>query len=190
MPKNNTIIHKTFSKRDLLKLIDDLKIDIGLTEKHSKTDVANSLWDLLVKMDYLDIPKDNKYLVNDLYQLRKFLKCPNPRKPLSVKDKDKYILIAKKINHYCDNKYDINSSVYSDIRKLYDDAELIAPHGDIPIVRKTIKKLMSDPKKLYNINPIISPHVLHDIKIKQSLCTKTSHIKCEVKHGLFILNFD
>jgi|TARA_R100000482_G_C5119575_1_gene144937 hypothetical protein len=190
MPKNNTIIHKSFSKKDLLKIVDEFNIDIGVDEKHSKTIVANTLWDVLVKMDYLHIPPNNKYLVQDLYQLRKFLKCPNPRKPLSVKDKDKYILIAKKINHYCENCYDLNESVYTDIKKIYDDAELIAKHGDIPIVRKTIKKLMKDPKKLYNIEPVLSPHIQHDIKVKQSLCKKTSFMKCEIKHGSFVLTFD
>lgn len=190
MPKNNTIIHKSFSKKDLLKIVDEFNIDIGVDEKHSKTIVANTLWDVLIKMDYLHVPPDNKYLVQDLYQLRKFLKCPNPRKPLSVKDKDKYILIAKKINHYCENQYELSESVYTDIKKIYDDAELISKHGDIPIVRKTIKKLMNDPKKLYNIVPVLSPHIQHDIKVKQSLCKKSVFMKCEIKHGSFIINFD
>ena len=58
MPKNNTIIHKTFSKKDLLNIIDDFNIPIGVGEDHTKSVVANTLWNILVKMSYLDIPKD------------------------------------------------------------------------------------------------------------------------------------
>ena len=63
MPKNNTIIHKTFSKKDLLKIIDDFKIVIGVNESHTKLCVATTLWDLLFKMTYLHINPENIYLI-------------------------------------------------------------------------------------------------------------------------------
>ena len=190
MPKNNTIIHKTFSKKDLLKIIDDFKIVIGVNESHTKLCVATTLWDLLFKMTYLHINPDNIYLIKDLPELRSFLRKPNPRKPFSVKDRDKYILMAKKINHYCENGYDINNSVYTDINDIYKDADVIANYGDIPIVRKTITKLMKDIKRPYLIKPIISPHINHDIMLKKSLNRKTGFIKCNFKRGQFILSFD
>mgnify|MGYP003135061598 CR=1 FL=1 len=190
MPKNNTIIHKTFSKKDLLKIIDDFEIMIGVGEQHTKSVVANTLWDLLVMTEYIYCPKNNKYLVNNIQELRQYLKQPNPRKPFSVKDKDRHILIAKKINQYCDLGFNIEASIYCNIKHVYDDADKIAPYGDIPIIRKTLRKLMGDPNKLYNVKPIISPHIQHDLDVKKSLNKKHCILKCNFKQGKFIVTFD
>ena len=190
MPKNNTIIHKTFSKKDLLKIIDEFEIMIGVGEQHTKSVVANTLWDMLVKMEYLYCPKNNQYLVNTIQELRQFLKEPNPRKLFSVKDKDRHILIAKKINQYCELGFDLEGSIYCDLKHIYNDADKIAPYGDIPIIRKTLRRLMNDPKKLYNIKPIISPHIQHDLDIKRSLCKKNCIMKCHVKKGKFVVTFN
>lgn len=190
MPKNNTIIHKSFSKKDLLKIIDEFNITIGVGEQHMKSVVANTLWDILLNMNYLEIPKDNKYLIKDLYELRKYLKNQNPRKPFSVKDREKHIMIAKKITHYCHHGFSIDESLYTELKYIYDDADKIAPYGDIPIVRKAIKLLMNDPKKLYKVTPIISSHVQHDIDIKRSLNKKSCIMRCHVKRGKFIIKFD
>ena len=189
MPKNDTIIHKTYSKKDLLVMIDDLNIPIGVDDKLGKSVVANSLWDILCKMQFMEFPDDNKYLVKTIGELKKYLMNPNPRKPYSVKDRDKYIIIAKKINHYCENGYDVKYSLYMDIKDIYKDADYIKLFGDISIVRKSIYKLMKDPKRLYHIKPIISPHVQHDLNIKKSL-THRNFYKCSVKKGKFLIDFD
>tara|TARA_B100001094_G_C18196316_1_gene811493 strand:- start:20847 stop:21419 length:573 start_codon:yes stop_codon:yes gene_type:complete len=190
MPKNNTIIHKTFSKKDLLRIIDDFQILIGVGEQHTKSVVANTLWDILVKMEYLYCPPDNKYLVKNILELRQFLKEPNPRKPFSVKERDRHILIAKKINQYCELGFSLPQSVYTDIQHLYNDADKISPYGDVPIVRKTLRKLMNDPKKLYNVKPVISPHIQHDLDVKKSLQKKHCIMKCHISHGKFVIKFD
>lgn len=190
MPKNNTIIHKTFSKKDLLNIIDDFNIPIGVGEDHTKSVVANTLWNILVKMSYLDIPKDNKYLIKDIQDLRSFLKKPNPRKPHTVKEKDICVTKTRKINHYCENGYDICNSVYTNIKEVYNDGDFISKYGDIPIVRKTLRKLMNDPKKLYNIKPFISPHIQHDIDTKRMLSKRRNCYKCKITHGKFVLYFD
>ena len=190
MPKNNTVIHKSFSKKDLLKVIQEFDITIGVDESYTKSTVANTLWGILTKLDFLYIPPDNNYLVKDLIGLRCLLKHPNPRKPFSVKDRDRYTMVAKKINHYCENNFDIKESVYTNIKQVYNDADEISQYGDIPIIRKTLRKLMYDPQKLYTIKPRISPHIQHDMKMKQMLCKKSKFYKCEVKTGSFIITFD
>ena len=190
MPKNNTIIHKSYSKKDLLKIIDEFKIPIGVNESHTKLCVATTLWSILVALQYLEIPPNNSLLVKDLPSLRKALQIPNPRKPYSVKDRDRYILTAKKINHYCENGYDLEKSLYTDILQIYNDADEISKYGDIPIVRKTINKLMKDIKRPYIIQPQISPHILRDIELKKSLNKRSVYMKCKVKHGHFVINFD
>ena len=69
MPKNNTVIHKSFSKKDLLKVIQEFDITIGVDESYTKSTVANTLWGILTKLDFLYIPPDNNYLVKDLIGL-------------------------------------------------------------------------------------------------------------------------
>ena len=76
MPKNNTVIHKSFSKKDLLKVIQEFDITIGVDESYTKSTVANTLWGILTKLDFLYIPPDNNYLVKDLIGLRCLLKHP------------------------------------------------------------------------------------------------------------------
>ena len=71
MPKNNTIIHKSFSKKDLLKIIDEFNIPIGVSESHTKLCVATTLWNILVNMQYLEIPENNPYLVLENLSLLK-----------------------------------------------------------------------------------------------------------------------
>mgnify|MGYP003653860994 FL=1 len=63
-------------------------------------------------------------------------------------------------------------------------------HGDLTNVRKALKMLMNDPKKLYNVEPKLSPEMAKEIHIKSKLKKKTKYYKCEVKYGNFYLSFD
>jgi|DEB0MinimDraft_6_1074348.scaffolds.fasta_scaffold00456_2 hypothetical protein len=190
MPKNNTIIHKSHSKKDLLGYVKEFQICLGVSIKNNKYEVATSLWDMLSKIDYLFIDPDNSLQIRDITELRKFLTSPNPKKNISIKEKNDEILRAKKIIHYCDNNYNINNSLFTSRRILYEEAKLNAIHGDIPIVRKANKKLMEDPFKLYNIKCTISPLVQRDLDIKKKLNTKIDTYECQIKFGSFIIDFD
>jgi len=190
MPKNNTIIHKSHSKKDLLDYIKEFNICIGVSIKNNKYEVATTFWDMLSKTDYLLIDPDNSLQIKNINELRKFLTSSNPKKTISIKEKNEEILRAKKIIHYCDNNYNIKNSLFTSRRILYDEAKLNANHGDIPIVRKANKKLMNDPFKLYTIECRISPLIQRDLDIKKALNIKTSQYECQIKFGSFIINFD
>ena len=190
MPKNNTIIDKSHSKKELLHIINYFNITTGLSQKNNKYEIATNLWDILSKTDYIHIPKDNKFLIENVQDLRLFLKNQNPKKKLSVKEKDNISFKTKKLNHYCINNFCIEISFFEDLIDVYDTASLISSHGDLPSVRKTIKALMDDPKKLYDIEPKISPEIMKEIHIKKKLKKRSSMYKCDVKHGHFVINFD
>jgi len=190
MPKNNTIIDKSHSKKELLHIIDYFNIPTGLSQKNNKYEIATNLWEVLSKLDYIHIPKDNTYLINDVKELRKYLKERNPKKLLSVKERDEISLKAKKLLHYCNNGYDIQSSYFEDIIQVYDMASQISKYGDLPVVRKAIKTLMNDPKRMYKIEPKISPQIVNELHMKKKLKKSSRYIKCNIKHGHFVLSFD
>tara|TARA_R110000765_G_scaffold415829_1_gene517198 strand:+ start:1136 stop:1708 length:573 start_codon:yes stop_codon:yes gene_type:complete len=190
MPKNNTIIHKSHSKKDLLDYVNIFHICIGVSIKNNKYEVATTLWDSLSKTDYLLIDQDNKLGIKDIVELRNFLIKSNPKKTITIKEKDEFILTAKKIIHYSDNNYNINNSLFTNRKILYDTAKKMSQYGDIPIVRKAINKLMNDPFILYKIECKISPYVQRDIDIKKELNSKSNHYECHIKHGDFIISFD
>ena len=189
MPKNNTIIHKTHSKKDLLNYIRVFSIPTGLSSKNNKFQVAEGLWDIISKIDFIAIPVDNDLLIKDLIGLRTFLLSPNPNKLLTIKEKDDIVLISKKILHYCDNFYDIDICCYFNREILYQDASYIAHHADIPIVRKAISKLMNDPKKYKNITIKVSPMIQKKLNDKRTMMN-SSHYKCKVLKGSFWISFD
>lgn len=190
MPKNNTIIDKSHSKKELIEIIEYFKIPCLITIKNNKFEVATHLWDMLTKTDFIFIPKDNQYLIKDVCELRKFLKSKNPKKTLSIKEREKTLFETKKIIHYCSNNYDISLSFFDDIIDVYNTAVKVSLHGDLTNVRKALKMLMNDPKKLYNVEPKLSPEMAKEIHIKSKLKKKTKYYKCEVKYGNFYLSFD
>ncbi len=190
MPKNNTIIDKSHSKKELLFLIDYFNIPTGLSQKNNKYEIATNLWDIISKLDYISIPKENQYLINDVKDLRKYLKTRNPKKVLSVKEKDAITFKANKVIHYCKNGYNITESFFEDMIELYDTASHISKYGDLPIVRKAVNLIMYDPKKLYNIKLNISPDMMNELHVRKKLKTKAKHIKCDIKHGIFVIDFD
>tara|TARA_R110000851_G_scaffold250562_1_gene403031 strand:- start:181 stop:753 length:573 start_codon:yes stop_codon:yes gene_type:complete len=190
MPKNNTIIDKSHSKKELLHIINYFNITTGLSQKNNKHEIATNLWDIVSKTDYIHIPKDNQFLIEDIQQLRLFLKNQNPKKRLSVKEKDNISFKTKKLHHYCINNYCIETSFFEDIIDVYNTASSVSVHGDLPIVRKVLRLLKNDPKQLYNIEPKISPEMMKEIHIKKKLKKRTSNYKCDIKHGTFIITFD
>jgi len=190
MPKNNTIIDKSHSKKELLYIINYFNIPIGVSQKNNKHEIATNLWDILYKLDYIHIPKDNTFLIHDVQDLRKYLKNKNPKKLLSCKERDDITFKSKKLIHYCNNGYSVKDSLFENLIDIYNTANQISKYGDLPIVRKTLKLLKNDPQKLYNIEPKITPEVMNEIHVKSKLKVKKNFIKCVIKHGHFVINFD
>jgi len=189
MPKNNTIIDKSHSKKELLHIINYFNIPSGLSQKNNKYEIASGVWSILSKTDYIHIPKDNKYLIDNIEDLRNYLKNVNPKKRLTVKEREAITYKAKKIYHYGKTGFIIENSFFEDIMDVYNTALKISKYGDLPMVRKSLTLLKQDPNKLYNIEPNISPEITKELHMKKKLKNRTKFYKCQFKHGLFVIDF-
>ncbi len=181
------MIHKSHSKNELVKIIDIFKIDIVNPKKYRKVDLADLLSDKLKLIEDIE-PNEDMCLYN-ITDLKYYLTTINPKKRLTIKEKNNVILICKKIKHFCNNGFLLSVSDYNDYQDIFNDAEYICNYGDIPSVRKCIKKLNTCDYCLNKYNPIISDIVKKELEQKQKLKT-TNQYKCEIKHGLFTLYFD
>lgn len=190
MPKNNTIIHKTHSKKELIHIINIFNIPMAVSPKANKFQIASQLWETISKIDYLYINPHNELMINNLKELRIYLQNQNPKKNLSIKEKENVSFISKKIIHYCNNSYNIEISMYDNLIDIYNDALFISKNGEMPIVRKSLKLLDGDHNKLFDVKPKITPMIMRELELKEKLKTKRKYYECKIRFGKFVINFD
>ncbi len=181
------IIHKSWSKNELCKMIDLLGLDISNPKQYKKIDCAGIM---VHHINTLDSIEPSLHLpFNNVVELKHCLINPNPNKLLSIKEKNNVIHTCKKIKHFCRNNYDISLSEYKNIDELYRDADYVKKFGAIPSVRKAIKELNEYPHKPREIVVDIPLHVKKELEIKAKL-KKKNQFKLEVKKGHFIIKFN
>jgi len=184
------IIHKTHSKNDLIDLINTLSLTIIFSHVDIKRNIHDKLYELLDdKTLQKEFNTDNVYKIKNYNDLRQYLKKSNPKKYLTVKEKQDIMKICKCIINYCVNGYDIEYSYkYQTIQEINDDMDYIKQFGDIPSVRRCCRLMNKNRQFQDHYIPIISPQVqkqLNDKKIPKNV-TKT----IKVHTGEFILNFN
>ena len=180
-------IHKTHSKNELVKIVEAFRIPITNPRQFRKVDLSALIVDRLTQMEYI-VPCEEFWFCN-ITDLKLFLVRINPKKVLTIKEKNKVISICKKIKHYCRNGSDMEINGYKDISGVYEDAEYIKRYGDIPSVRKSLRELNKQYNRLYEIEPVVSPHVKKQLEQKECLRQK-GLFKYGVEHGHFVLVFD
>ena len=115
------IIDKTHSKLDLIQLINTINIPVVF----SHPELQKPLY----------IP--NVYKINSYTDLKCYLERINPRKTLTVKQKQNILKICKNIISYCNNGKNVEySEYYNDQQQIKDDMDYIKQWGDIPSVRR------------------------------------------------------
>jgi hypothetical protein len=185
------VIHKSFSKNDLIDIINFLDLKIIFSHQDQKKDLQKKII-LLLGTDILF--KDNFYKINNKHEFIEYLQNRNPKKTLSIKEKNDVMSIAKKIIHYCKNDFNLNSSpYYTNIKEIIDDAYYISQFGDIPSCRKVCAFLKKDPKINVVFNPLISPQVQKNLVEKKSLKKGKFYeitIRQATKENPIILRFD
>ena len=110
--------------------------------------------------------EENEYFIYNLIDLKNYLYIINPKKRLSINEKNNVISLCKSIKHYCRNYYNINISEFKDECDLRNKAIYISQFGDIPSVRKCLKELNN---KYSDIKPYISPLVQKQLALKYKL---------------------
>tara|TARA_R110002050_G_scaffold190959_1_gene325673 strand:- start:218 stop:778 length:561 start_codon:yes stop_codon:yes gene_type:complete len=183
-------IHKSHSKLELSQLINTYNINIINPKKYKKVELINILQETLILKDSLDIPDNNElYHFTNLVDLKLYLTNINPKKILTVKQKQVVILTCKKLKHYCNNNYMLNNTEYKTFTQVYKDAKYIEQYGDIPSVRKVCVLLNNDLNKPFKLQPIISSIVQKELQ-KKHLYKCRKNFQCTFKHGKFSLRFD
>jgi len=161
-------IHDSYSKKDLVKVIQDFNIpdiDLKLT-RYDIVKILYNYWD-----DY-----DLSFLENE-----------NPVKTLSIKEKNDIIIKAKKIIALHKNGYNIDRSLYNNIQEVIDDAEFISQYGDISSVRRAINFINEKYDK--NIMCTLTDETKDLLDQKEEI-KKSSNIGFNFKRGTFKISFD
>jgi hypothetical protein len=180
-------INKSHSKNDLVELINILNIPVVFSHQDNKKDIQDKLLQIL-KTDFKI--KKNYYNIDNKEQLKSFLSNQNPKKTLTIKEKNNVMIIAKQIIHYCKTNFDLQVSKYDTHKQIEDDMDYIKQFGDIPSVRRCCKLLKNDPAfQEISFIPMISPSIQKDLQDKQ--IQKTVMMRClKIKRGGITVNFD
>ena len=173
------IIDKTHSKTDLIELINDIGLPIVFSHQDNKRDIQAKYHEMLKKSFPI---KHNFYKIETIDGLKNYLENTNPKKTLSIKEKQNVMLLCKHIINYCKNGYDIGTSKYDSPKDLQDDMDFIKQFGDIPSVRRCCK-LINDDFHFVGINfkPYISPQTQKILDEKVSTNTKKSTLKLKIR---------
>jgi hypothetical protein len=172
-------IHKSFSKNDMIELIEVFRMDIDYFDI-SKAKLSKKL------LQYIN---DNEifkpyieYFINNKDELIDYLSKPNQMK-VSTYQKKEIMYIAKNILLYCKQNSFYNTT-FVDIHELKESVNYIKFYGDIPTVRRALTKLNS--LKLFDeIKIDISPKVKYELDKREKL--KKIKPIVQFKYGKFTL---
>jgi len=164
------LIHKSHSKTDIIDLINNLGLKVVFSHQDNKKDLQSKLLNLLSQNIII---KDNFYKIENKDGLIHFLTNVNPKKTLTIKEKNNVMMVCKHIIQYCKNNYDLEYTKYNEIKELQDDMDFIKQFGDIPSVRRCCRLMNNDPKFIgYKFIPFISPQAQKELDEKRVVKTK------------------
>ena len=159
------IIDKSHSRTDLVELINDLNLPIVHSHQDNKASIQDKFKECMLKKFEI---QDNFYKIKNKEDLISYLENKNPKKTLTIKEKQAVMLICKKIIQYCKSDYDLTITDYNDQKELIDDMDYIKQFGDIPSARRCCRLINEDPKMGgLKFKPLISPSVQKELDQKK-----------------------
>ena len=182
------MIDKTFSKGDLLEIISRFNIHVPGCNTLDKLRLSIMLWSEINNLQF--IPEDNEiYMIKNVQELKTYLTKPNPDKLLTIKQKQKIMRFCKEVIVYCNNGYNLDSSIFNNLEEIYIQMKDISIYGDIPSVRRAIRLINLDPKIKENIEPVISNKMKRILESKNKKKVK-KYYGLISKQGSFTITFD
>lgn len=181
------MIHKSHSKKELCDIIKTFEIDIDQPETMKKTQLVGRLTSELQIMDTIK-PELDRYVFYNFIDMKEFLTHCNPKKRLTIKQKNDVILDCRKIQQYIKSGYVVNGSCFGSLEEIYELAQSLLHAGDIPSVRRMCRDLNKDPINMERLVPIISRQTKRELEIRANL-KKTYCQQLEIKSGTFTLLF-
>ena len=183
------MIDKSFTKKDLIDIIQSYDIPIDDPKQYSKNELSITLTEILVNEDYqinysFDYPEF--YKNEDLIQ---YLSVPKSNEELNYKEKSEMIQKAKKLINYSRNGYMLSFTDYLSHDAIYQDGIIVANHCDIPTCRRAIDELNKDPKIRNKIEKQISPKIMKTLQQKK-INKDELEPRFKFRRGHYIIDFD
>ena len=183
------MIDKSFTKKDLIDIIQSYDIPIDDPKQYSKNELSITLTEILVNEDYqinysFDYPEF--YKNEDLIQ---YLSVPKSNEELNYKEKSEMIQKAKKLINYSRNGYMLSFTDYLSHDAIYQDGIIVANHCDIPTCRRAIDELNKDPKIRNKIEKQISPKIMKTLQQKK-INKDELNPRFKFRRGNYIIDFD
>jgi hypothetical protein len=183
------MIDKSFTKKDLIDIIQSYDIPIDDPKQYSKNELSITLTEILVNEDYqinysFDYPEF--YKNEDLIQ---YLSVPKSNEELNYKEKSEMIQKAKKLINYSRNGYMLSFTDYLSHDAIYQDGIIVANHCDIPTCRRAIDELNKDPKIRNKIEKQISPKIMKTLQQKK-INKDELNPRFKFRRGHYIIDFD
>jgi len=183
------MIHKTFTKKDLLEIIQTYDIPIEDPKQYNKNDLSMNLTELLITEDFeINFSPDYPdFFKNE--DLIEYLSLPKSNEELNYQEKSEMIQKAKKLINYARNGFMLSFTEYISHDDLYQDGIIVANHCDIPTCRRAIDELNKDPKIRNKIEKQITPKIKK--KLDQKKINKEElQPKFKFRRGVYEINFD
>jgi len=183
------MIHKTFTKKDLVDIIQSYDIPIDDPKQYNKNELSTTLTEILEGGDYeINFSSDYpEFFKNE--DLIKYLSNPKSNEELNYKEKSEMIQKAKKLINYARNGYMLSFTDYLSLDSIYQDGIIVANHCDIPTCRRAIDELNKDPKIRNKIEKQISPKIMKTLKQKK-INKDELEPRFKFKRGLYEITFD
>jgi len=183
------MIDKTFTKKDIIDIIQTYDIPIDDPKQYNKNELNIMLTEILVTEEY-QISFSSDY--PDFFKnedLIEYLSLPKSNEELNYKDKSDMIQKAKKLINYARNGYMLSFTDYLSHDLIYQDGIIVANHCDIPTCRRAIDELNKDPKIRNKIEKQITPKIKK--KLEQKKINKEElNPRYKFRRGHYEISFD
>lgn len=148
------IIHKSHSKKDIIKLFQ--KHGVKIDETQTKGNIVSNIEDYMVHFIY-----DKK--IENLTMLKDYLRSKSPKQRPTTQEKNNIMFSAKRIIKWAKSSYVFQEETYNNKEEAYDDIMKIYMWGDLPSVRRACKFYNESPYCINHINPILTDEVQQEI---------------------------
>jgi hypothetical protein len=181
------MIHKTFTKKDLLEFVEIYEMEIEDPSSLSKKDLQIKIDDYLQLSDNLAF--STQYDFSSPEELLQYLQNQKPNIELNYREKGEMITLAKRILKYTRNGFSIAFSDFNDIEEIYQKGIVLANHGDIPTCRRSVEELNKDQKIRNKIEIQISSKIKKDLEQKK-IDKSSLQINFKKESKSIVINFD
>ena len=178
------MIHKTFSKSDLIYLISQFGIE--LDKKKNKNEIIKEINNLKCEMLNFD---HNDFDIKNFGDLFHTLENENTEGKIDSVKKEIVMTKAKKIIHFGKCEYNMEATDYASIDEVFSDCLYISKYGFIPSVRRACKIHNDCLYRVAHVNPELPLKVQKELQVKKQI-KRVHYHNVKVTHGKFVVEFD